>query len=109
MWKPREEAVTIEGPRKGVIDCFFIGFEDNLETSLMVCGADGSIKLWSVKAGAPTNLILDDSGLCLICVDLASSHQWLAQGTTNHGVQIVQIQLDTGSVISFYLSLEMVY
>lgn len=59
----------------------------------MVCGADGSIKLWNVETGHPTNLIVADSGLSLTCVDRASNGPWLAQGTTNHAVQIVQIPL----------------
>lgn len=87
----------INGPRKGVIDCFFI---DSEETSLMVCGADGSIKLWNVATGTPTNLILSDYGLDLICVDRSSNGQWLAQGTTNQGLQIAQLPSGAKSVIA---------
>lgn len=96
IWKPKEETVIIYGPRKGVMDCYFIGKE---ETSLMICGTDGSIKLWSVKTGNPINLILADIGLCLTCVDRSSDCQWLAQGTTNQGFQIVQVPCDSDLVI----------
>ena len=61
----------------------------------MVCGADGSIKLWSVETGTSTNLILSDYGLDLTCIDLSSNRQWLAQGTTNQGLQIVQLPSDS--------------
>ncbi|XP_046440097.1 apoptotic protease-activating factor 1-like isoform X2 [Daphnia pulex] len=88
IWKPRSETVTISGPRKGVIDCFFVEPE---ETTIIVCGADGSIRLWDVKTGYPKHLIMEDYRLSLTCVDRASNRQWLAQGTTTQGVQIVQI------------------
>ena len=69
----------------------------------MVCGADGSIKLWSVETGTPTNLILSDYGLDLTCIDLSSNRQWLAQGTTNQGLQIVQLPSDSDSVIAPFI------
>ena len=69
----------------------------------MVCGADGSIKLWSVETGTPTNLILSDYGLDLTCIDLSSNRQWLAQGTTNQGLQIVQLPSDSESVIAPFI------
>lgn len=34
---------------------------------------------------------MEDYRLSLTCVDRASNRQWLAQGTTTQGVQIVQI------------------
>ncbi len=56
-----------------------------------MCGADGSIRLWDVETGYPKHLIMEDYRLSLTCVDRASNRQWLAQGTTTQGVQIVQI------------------
>lgn len=65
----------------------------------MVCGADGSIRLWSIGTGNPIRLILDDYGLNLTCVDHAFNRQWLAQGTITEGVRIVHIPLDAEPVI----------
>jgi len=81
----------IDGPRKAVVDCLFI--ED--ESTLMICGGDGSVRLWSVDSGIPTGLLLMDSGLHVTCVDKTVDNHWLAQGTTNCGLQLVQIQLES--------------
>ena len=91
IWKPEGGCVMIDGPRKAVVDCLFI--ED--ESTLMICGADGSVRLWSVDNGTPTGLLLMDSGLHVTCVDKTVDNHWLAQGTTNRGLQLVQIQLES--------------
>ena len=62
------------------------------EGTLMVCGSDESVRLWSVENGTPTALLLGDTGLHLTCVDGPTiDNQWLAQGTTTRGVQLVDI------------------
>lgn len=88
----------IDGPRKGIVECYFMEAEGRQETSLMVCGSDGTVKLWSIDNGTPTTLVLADCGLELTCVDRASNHQWLAQGLVNRGFQIIPIPSDNEMV-----------
>lgn len=65
------------------------------ETSLMVCGADGSIRIWSIEDGVVKALLQPDTGLNLTCVDRAPDGYRLAQGTTAHGLHLLHIQLDS--------------
>lgn len=75
---------------------------------LMVCGVDGSVKLWSTVTGLPTGLILPDSGIDLTCVDRSLNGQWLAQGSINQALQLISIPSESvnkrsPSFIRFYL------
>lgn len=90
IWKPKSESFNICGPAKGVVDCFFVEAE---ETLLMVCGLDGSVKLFSTITGSPVTSLMDDLKLHVTCVDLAQDNRWLVQGTTT-GTLLFQIQMD---------------
>lgn len=60
----------------------------------MVCGADGSVRIWSVESGMPMISLQSDMGLHLTCIDRTPDNYRLAQGTTTHGLLLLHIQLD---------------
>ena len=76
-----------------MIDCYFV---DN-EESLLTCACDGSIRLWNVKNGELVLILLQSLGFNLICVDHTLDGLWFAQGTVDHGLQLVTIRLESVS------------
>ena len=67
----------------------------------MVCGADGSIRVWNVETGLATALLQGDTGQHLTCVDWAKDYLRIAQGTTTNGLQLIQIQFDSVLLLTF--------
>lgn len=91
IWQPNDNCVTISGPKKKLIDCYFV---DN-EESLLTCSCDGSIRLWNVKNGEPIIILLHSLGFDLICVDRTHDNLWFGQGTISHGLQLISIRLES--------------
>lgn len=81
VWKPNLRCISIAGPSKGVLDCFF----SNDESKLLVCGIDGSVQFWCLEKEQPLAAFGVDSE-CLTCVDKADIDDFLAQGTADKGV-----------------------
>ena len=79
-----------------MIDCYFV---DN-EESLLTCACDGSIRLWNVKNGEPIVILLHSLGYDLICVDRSIDDLWFAQGTIDHGLQLISVRLRSVSLYS---------
>lgn len=90
IWKHDGDCVTVWGPRKGVVGCHFVDHE----TQLLICGVDGSVRMWRVDNGHPTAVLLQDIGLHVICFDLSADGVSFAQGTSSHGLQLISVNTD---------------